>query len=197
MTKEKETKEKETKEVVTLHQQLAIIQQELKAPKEHRNEFGGFNYRSAEDILEAVKPLLNGLTLTLHDDIVLIGKRYYVKAIVTLSNGIDNISVSAFAREVKEKTKSDASQITGAASSYARKYALNGLFAIDDIKDPDTADNTKIGLSAKPVNKDLPKQTYQSKTHGKVEIEDIPSIQIKDDGFIKKPVKKIIDLEPF
>ena len=121
-----------------LHKKLWTIQQTLNAPKNQRNNFGGYNYRSAEDILEAVKPLLQNITLTVSDEIILIGNRYYVKATATLSDGEDEIAVTAYAREEESKKGMDASQLTGATSSYARKYALNGLFCIDDAKDPDT-----------------------------------------------------------
>lgn len=119
---------------------LKKIQQELKAPKNQMNSFGGYKYRSAEDILEAVKPLLakHGAELTLSDDIVEVGGRIYVKATATLADGKEQATVHAFAREPEEKRGMDASQITGTASSYARKYALNGLFLIDDTKDADT-----------------------------------------------------------
>lgn len=119
---------------------LKNIQQELKAPKNQMNSFGGYKYRSAEDILEAVKPLLakHGAELTLSDDIVEVGDRIYVKATATLTDGKEQATVHAFAREPEEKRGMDASQITGTASSYARKYALNGLFLIDDTKDADT-----------------------------------------------------------
>lgn len=122
---------------------LMCIQYGLKAPKNQRNNFGGYNYRSCEDIMEAVKPLLKefGVVLTVSDDMVLVGDRIYVKATATLSDGDDSISNSAFAREAESKKGMDESQITGAASSYARKYALNGLFCIDDTKDAD-ATNT-------------------------------------------------------
>lgn len=119
---------------------LAQIQSELKAPKGQRNLFGKYNYRSCEDILEAVKPLLSvrGLVLLITDDIVQIGERYYVRATATIYNSEGSyISNSALAREEAVKKGMDASQITGATSSYARKYALNGLFAIDDTKDAD------------------------------------------------------------
>lgn len=127
-------------------EKLLNIQQELKAPKNQRNNFGGYNYRSCEDILEAVKPLLkaNNCTLTISDELVNIGTRYYVKATATLTdveNKEDYFSNIAYAREPEDKKGSDASQITGACSSYARKYALNGLFCIDDVKDAD-ATNT-------------------------------------------------------
>lgn len=118
---------------------LAQIQNKLKAPKGQLNSFGKYKYRSAEDILEAVKPLLSGsLSLTLSDEITLVGERYYVKAIATLSDGENEINTIAFARESFDKKGMDDSQITGATSSYARKYALNGLFCIDDTKDADT-----------------------------------------------------------
>lgn len=123
-----------------LLQHLAQIQSELKAPKGQRNTFGMYNYRSCEDILEAVKPLLTerGLVLLITDDIVQIGERYYVRATATIYDADGSyISNSALAREEAVKKGMDASQITGATSSYARKYALNGLFAIDDTKDAD------------------------------------------------------------
>lgn len=115
-----------------------LIQQQLKAPKSQRNNYGGYNYRSAEDILEAVKPLLEGITLTLDDEVVLIGDRFYIKATATLSDGEDEIKATAFAREEKEQKGMSAGQLTGATSSYARKYCLNGLFCIDDAKDLDS-----------------------------------------------------------
>lgn len=126
-----------------IYEALIKIQSELKAPKNQRNNFGGYNYRSCEDIMEAVKPLLekNNVVLTVSDDMVLVGSRIYVKATATLTDGEDSISNSAFAREAETKKGMDDSQITGASSSYARKYALNGLFCIDDTKDAD-ATNT-------------------------------------------------------
>ena len=122
---------------------LSEIQLKLKAPKGQFSEYGNYSYRSCEDILEAVKPLLNGMALIIEDTIVNIGDRFYVKATVYLTDGAEGVSTSAFAREALSKTKMDDSQVTGASSSYARKYALNGLFAIDDTKDADTMDNTK------------------------------------------------------
>jgi hypothetical protein len=126
---------------------MQVVQRELKAPKGQTNSFGGYKYRSCEDIVEAVKPLLNeqGLILTMSDDIVQVGDRIYVKAtcrVIDVANG-DNIETSALARESAQKKGMDDSQITGTASSYARKYALNGLFAIDDTKDADTDEYTK------------------------------------------------------
>ena len=125
---------------------LTEIQNKLKAPKSQFNKFGNYKYRNCEDILEAVKPLLKGCTLVLTDEIVLIGERYYVKAVVSFTDNEGNHSmVQAYAREPESKKGMDASQITGAASSYARKYALNGLFLIDDTRDADTQDNRSQG----------------------------------------------------
>lgn len=124
-----------------INAQLREVQQKLKAPKGQTNTFGHYKYRSCEDILEAVKPLLGeqGLTLVISDDIMQIGERIYVAAEAKVTNDDgDFVSNKAFAREPDDKRGMDASQITGTASSYARKYALNGLFAIDDTKDADT-----------------------------------------------------------
>lgn len=119
---------------------LQEIQHKLKAPKGQYNNFGKYKYRSCEDILEAVKPILYevGCTLTLTDTVELIGDRYYIKATAWLKGEDTDEVVTAYAREAETKTGMDASQITGTASSYARKYALNGLFCIDDTKDADT-----------------------------------------------------------
>lgn len=126
-------------------EKIVTIQSELKAPKGQYNSFGKYNYRSCEDILEGVKPLLakHGLVLTIQDSIDLIGDRFYVKATATITDGKEQLSTSAYARESLDKKGMDASQVTGATSSYARKYALNGLLAIDDTKDADTMDNSK------------------------------------------------------
>lgn len=126
-------------------EKIVAIQSELKAPKGQYNSFGKYNYRSCEDILEGVKPLLtkHGLVLTIQDNIDLIGDRFYVKATATITDGKEQLSTSAYARESLDKKGMDASQVTGATSSYARKYALNGLLAIDDTKDADTMDNSK------------------------------------------------------
>lgn len=121
---------------------LVRIQKELKAPKSQYNSFGKYNYRNAEDILEAVKPLLEDAILTINDDVVEIGGRVYVKATATLTDKTMSVSASAFAREpLTQKGMNDA-MCTGSASSYARKYAMNGLFCIDDSKDVDH-DNTE------------------------------------------------------
>lgn len=144
-----------------LHKKLWTIQQTLNAPKGQYNKFGGYSYRSAEDILEAVKPLLENVTLMVSDEIVLIGDRYYVKATATLSDGDDSISATAFAREEKEQKGMTAGQLTGATSSYARKYALNGLFCIDDAKDLDTDAYAKQTGQQPRQQKNQPKQQPQ------------------------------------
>lgn len=123
---------------------LTDIQKKLKAPKNRINKFGGFKYRSCEDILEGVKPILSELNaaVIISDDIALIGARYYVKATAALvdADGKEIAKATAYAREGDDKKGMDVAQVTGSASSYARKYALNGLFAIDDddSRDPDT-----------------------------------------------------------
>lgn len=122
-------------------EELNRIIKELKAPKNQKNNFGGYMYRSAEDILEAVKPLLGTANVSISDEIINVGSRYYIKATVTFMHGDYVKIVTAFAREPESKKGMDESQITGMASSYARKYALNGLFLIDDTKDADTMDN--------------------------------------------------------
>lgn len=143
---------------------LSKIQVQLKAPKSQTNKFGGYKYRSCEDILEALKPLLeeHSAYLTLTDNIVQVGERYYIEATATLHAEGKEIQVTAFAREPENKKGSDESQITGAASSYARKYALNGLFCIDDTKDAD-ATNTH-GQEPKQAPKKEPKQTPKQQT---------------------------------
>ena len=124
--------------------ELIEIQSRLKAPKGQYNKFGKYKYRSCEDILEALKPLLyeNRCELTLSDEMVPVGNRIYVKATSTLKNEAgETVTTTAFAREEETKKGMDASQVTGAASSYARKYALNGMFCIDDTKDSDSTNN--------------------------------------------------------
>lgn len=132
---------------------LSEIQQKLKAPKSQYNAFGKYKYRSCEDILEAVKPLLGDYTLTISDEIVLIGERYYIKATTHLFDKEGKIVAenTAYAREEETKKGMDSSQITGAASSYARKYALNGMFLIDDTKDADATN--KHGKSEPKIKK--------------------------------------------
>lgn len=132
-------------------QKLHYIQQNLKAPKGQYNSFGDYHYRSCEDIQEALKPLLKdvGAVLLLTDEIVQIGDRFYIKAAAILQDieSTEKIVNTSYARECDSKPKMDSAQITGSCSSYARKYALNGLFCIDDSKDPDTMNNSDCGKS--------------------------------------------------
>jgi len=141
---------------MNIMEKLSCVQEELKAPKSKYNSFGKYNYRSCEDILEGAKPLLkkHGLAMTLSDSIEQIGERYYIKAtanVADLESG-EIHSVSALAREPFDKKGMDDSQISGTASSYARKYALNGLFLIDDTKDADT-DEYHNQTATSPANK--------------------------------------------
>lgn len=134
---------------------LATIQQKLNAPKSQYNKFGGYNYRSCEDILIAVKPLLGDLSIIISDEMVMLGDRFYVKATAALTDGKERVESTAYAREALTKKGMDESQITGSASSYARKYALNGLLLIDDAKDADSQDNresTKIPANLPPIS---------------------------------------------
>lgn len=153
---------------------LAKIQSSLICPKDQYNSFGKYNYRSCEQILEAVKPLLDGAVLTLSDEIVDLGGRIYAKATATFIDDDFRMSTTAYAREEETKKGMDAAQITGACSSYARKYALAGLFLLDDNKDADTMDNKKPEKDftpqfeeTKPPKADPPKQegTVAPQTH--------------------------------
>lgn len=133
---------------MNIYSKLTALQNKLKAPKGQFNKFGKYRYRSMEDIMEAVKPLLaeNNLTLIISDSLNNIGTRYYITATATLVNSEkpeETITATAMARESETKKGMDDSQITGTASSYARKYCLNGLFAIDDTKDADSMDNSQ------------------------------------------------------
>ena len=164
---------------MTLREKLSEIQNELKAPKGQYNKFGNFHYRSAEDILEAVKPLCKKYKTvpTLSDEIELIGDRHYIKATATLWDLDENgayIKTTAYARESEKKSGMDDSQITGSCSSYARKYALNGLFCIDDNKDADTDEQHDIVAEGK--KKETKQKAEQAMaddpliTHDKVEV---------------------------
>lgn len=165
---------------------LAKIQQALNVPKSNYNEFGKYKYRSCEDILEAVKPLLNEnkTALLLNDELVLEGGRFYVKATATLidTESEESISNTAYAREDEVKKGMDGSQITGACSSYARKYALNGLFLIDDVKDADTMDNREKPEEKKPEAKPKP----EKKRIGEKEVAAIIAKCKKEDVDISK-----------
>lgn len=131
-----------SEEKKSFYQRFLEVQSQLKAPKGRTNKFGGYKYRSCEDILKAAKPLLreHGILLTISDRVVEIAGRYYVQATATAINtncGNEHVECTAYAREAEEKKGMDESQITGTASSYARKYALNGLFCLDDVVDAD------------------------------------------------------------
>ncbi|CUU67806.1 ERF superfamily [Campylobacter hyointestinalis subsp. hyointestinalis] len=146
--------------------ELLKIQTELKAPKTQFNKFGGYQYRSCEDIVEALKPLQEKYkcVVLLNDELVIIGDRYYIKATATIINEKgDKLSVSALAREPESKKGMDESQITGSSSSYARKYALNGLFAIDDTKDADATNNHEVSPKSVKPNSN-PTQSQNTKT---------------------------------
>lgn len=148
---------------MSIREKLLNIQTNLKAPKGQYNDYGKYYYRSCEDILEAVKPWLaeNKCILTISDEIVNVGDRFYIKATATLAeiDGNGGLSNTAYAREENTKKGMDGAQITGTASSYARKYALNGLFCIDDTKDADTNEHAKqTGAEPKQERKATAKQ---------------------------------------
>lgn len=153
-------------------EKLIVIQETLKAPKSQRNNFGNYNYRSCEDILEAVKPILREqkCAIIITDELVNIGNRFHIKATATLldSESENKLESSAFAREEETKKGMDGSQITGASSSYARKYALNGLFCIDDTKDSDgTNDHGKAPEQPKPICPKCGKESKCVKAKGR------------------------------
>jgi len=176
--------------------ELVHIQNELKAPKSQFNKFGGYKYRNAEDILEAVKPLLfkHNCTLTISDDMAIVGDRIYVKATVSVSNGTDSISVSAFAREPETQKGMSDSQITGASSSYARKYALNGMFAIDDTKD---ADETNTHEEKKDDGKPwLNKGTPQFEAAHKYVIDGGSIADVEKKYKLSKEIKEQLNTKP-
>lgn len=156
-------------EKTNIYKKIMAVQTELKAPKGQYNKFGGYSYRSCEDILEAVKPLLSqhGLVLTITDGIKTVGDRFYVQAeamLIDVDSG-DSIKTSAYAREALARKGMDDSQVTGSASSYARKYALNGLFCIDDNKDADTWNNASQSRSN--TRNDSPKGNCQDGATGR------------------------------
>ena len=170
-------------------EKLIKIQSALKAPKNQNNTFGKYKYRSCEDILEAVKPLLSreGLLLTLTDTIEQIGNRFYVKATVKLTDGTETVENTAYAREEETKKGMDGPQVTGTSSSYARKYALNGLFCIDDTKDADTDEyktETVERNKAQENMKRMEEQKYKTLT-------DL-SHKAKGDGITGEDIKNII-----
>jgi len=173
---------------MSIYNKLNQIQTRLNAPKNQYNSFGKYKYRSCEDILEGLKPLLKeqGVSLIISDDIMLVGDRYYVKATATLFDGENIVSTSAMARESKEKKGMDSAQVTGSTSSYARKYALNGLFAIDDSKDSDTGNHPDKKKSVKEPNFALIEKLYEV---GKISK---GKTQAQVDAWIKNSKKKLI-----
>ena len=183
--------------------ELLSIQSQLKAPKGQRNNFGKYNYRSCEDILEALKPLLakEGVTLFIFDELVLIGDRYYIKSTAQINNATESIRCFGYAREELDKKGMDASQITGACSSYARKYALNGLFLIDDTKDSDhTNEHGKGQTTSKAPETAKRTQAKPEASKAKVEpkaekLKEEPEIH-PDDLELKKKLDKMRPLDP-
>jgi len=172
----------------TLHQKLVEIQQKLKVPKNQINKFGGYNYRSCEDIFEAVKPFLGNLSLTVSDELVNIGERYYVQATAILSDGETSIRNIAYARESENKKGMDEAQITGATSSYARKYALNGLFLLDDVKDADATN--KHEEEEKPVHSAPSSPKITDRERSKIALEKI-AILFEEQGLDKDTTVKL------
>ena len=162
---------------MSLINKLSEIQKKLKAPKDQFNNFRKYSYRSCEDILKSAKPYLDDCILTLSDEIVQLGDRFYVKATATLADDTNSIHVSAFAREDLNKKGMDQAQLTGSCSSYARKYALNGLFLLDDTKEIDSMDNKKA--SEKP--KSSPQQPKK------------PSEDIIPDGILNKSKDELLE----
>ena len=176
---------------------IISIQNELKAPKGQFNSFGRYKYRSCEDILEAVKPLTHkySCSLNISDEVVMVGDRFYIKATATLSKDTGEVISSsvAYAREDESKKGMDGAQVTGAASSYARKYALNGLFCIDDTKDADTDEYTKNTKPEKePAEKDKNLNLYiqldKKLTESKIEIDALMKYLKANDKRLPKDV---------
>lgn len=159
---------------------LSKIQASVKAPKGQFNNFGRYKYRSCEDIVEAVKPVINplGFYLVLSDQVVNIGGRFYIEATAMISNGEETFFAKALAREEESKKGMDGAQVTGAASSYARKYALNGLFAIDDTKDSDTTNDGSLNdVPAESERKLLRTLVYNSTLDDKKKEEALATIE--------------------
>lgn len=193
----KEAPQTQTRREETLVEKLSHVQAELKAPRRQFNNFGNYSFRSQEDILEAVKPLLSkyGLIVTLTDDLRQIGERYYIQATATVTDKEGaKISVNAYAREPSEKKGMDESQITGATSSYARKYALSGLFAIDDTKDADTNESARMnGKAPAKEYRDAPKPQALPKVDGTL-LEETKALKINLDNVAKYLKKSTTDL---
>lgn len=189
---------------LTFNEKLVRVQGDLKAPKGQYNSFGKYKYRSCEDIVESVKPILSayGLVLNLSDELVLIGDRYYIKATAMIGDGNERIMSTAYAREPEAKKGMDESQVTGTASSYARKYALNGLLAIDDTKDADTdeyANQTKLDekllKECEALKIELPKvAVYLKKSVENLTNDDLKKcIEQKKKANLQNELKKEVD----
>ena len=186
-----------------MNNKLLNIQEKLKSQKNQTNKFGGYKYRSCEDIFEAVKPLLKeeGLTLRTTDELVNIGERYYIKATAILSDGKETIENVAYAREEETKKGMDGSQITGASSSYARKYALNGLFLIDDVKDSDSTndgsnnskdDDKKLKLMVKLNKLIVEKQVDRNKLYEYYKVKENTELTVEQ---IEEAIKGIENMK--
>lgn len=180
---------------MTIYEKLTKVQDELKAPKNQYNSFGKYRYRSCEDILEALKPILvkHGLFLMISDTLEQVGDRYYIRATCTISDGETHITNCAFAREEESKKGMDGAQVTGTSSSYARKYALNGLFLIDDTKDPDTDEYQK--QTRENANKQTSRPGAGSGKADKLVTENQLSrlyAIASDKGYTKEDIKKSI-----
>ena len=189
---------------MNIYEKLSNIQNELKAPKGQYNKFGGYKYRSCEDILEAVKPICKkyGAVLVLSDTLVNIGERYYIQATARLTD-IEKpsemedtcISNTAYAREEESKKGMDGSQITGTASSYARKYALNGLFNIDDTKDADTDEFAKQQQEEEKLKEELIPEKYVTALKDSIEKNMFDAIGVDKEVLKKFGYKKIEEIK--
>lgn len=171
---------------MNIYEKLAVVQQELIAPKSQFNKFGNYYYRSCEDILEGLKPLLQKVkaAVSISDQVVQVGERYYIKAVVEFIDCETEATIcnTALAREEDAVKGMSASQITGSTSSYARKYALNGLFCIDDVKDADSRDNSQNGTSEQQKGKAKQSNPEQKKIEDeqkKIENMKISEIKVK------------------
>ena len=172
-----------------INEKLVKIQNSLRVTKDKTNSFGKYTYRSAEMIYEAVKPfcLEQGVTMTMSDEVVLIGDRYYIKATATLTDGKETITKAAYAREANDMKGQSEAQITGTTSSYARKYCLQGLFLLDDNKDPDELEN---GGKVEPKRADKPKTAGTISEAQVQDLVDLAKIKEKDLGTIKVSIVK-------
>lgn len=177
-----------------IYAKLSVIQQNLIAPKNQYNSFGDYKYRSCEDILEGLKPCLKEVNaaVTISDELVLIGERYYIKATATLfcCESGEKVSNTAYARETESRPKMDVSQITGSASSYARKYALNGLFCIDDVKDADARDNRQQGTEKQKTESQEEKKAEEQQK----QIEKMKIPKVKQDSLMERCNRENVDV---